>query len=99
MQPLAPLDPEEIQKTLAGLPGWTWSREALERCFTFADFSAALGFIVRVGLAAERLDHHPEIHHVYARVVLRLNTHAAGDKVTMRDVALARAIQDLAPGG
>jgi len=92
-----PLASDAIERALRDLPGWTWHDDALERTLTFPDFSEALGFIVRVGLAAERLDHHPEIHNVYARVALRLNTHAAGNKVTARDVDLARAIRTLAP--
>lgn len=90
-----PLGPEELQRAQAELPGWVCRDDALERTFEFSDFSAALGFIVRVGLAAERLDHHPEIHNVYSRVALRLNTHAAGGKVTRLDVDLARAISAL----
>lgn len=92
-----PLGPDEIQRAQSELAGWICREEALERTFVFSDFSAALGFIVRVGLAAERLDHHPEIHNVYSRVVLRLNTHAAGGKVTRLDVDLARTIGGLVP--
>lgn len=83
---------DEIEQALADLPGWAYREEALERTLKFADFSAALGFLVRVGIEAERLNHHPEIHNVYATVTLRLNTHEAGGRVTRRDVDLARAI-------
>lgn len=92
-----PLGSDEIQRALAGLPGWTHRGDALERVFQFPDFSAALGFIVRVGVEAERLNHHPDLHNVYSRVTLRLNTHDAGGKVTQRDLDLAQAIQKL-PG-
>ncbi len=90
-----PLAMEEIGRALTGLPGWEFRDDALERTLKFDDFSAALGFIVRVGIEAERLNHHPDIHNVYSRVTLRLNTHEAGGKVTPRDVDLARAIQKL----
>ncbi len=52
----------EIAHALEALPGWarTPGREAITRTFRFADFSAAFGFMTRVALAAERLDHHPE---------------------------------------
>lgn len=92
----APLGTDEIQRALADLPGWSFRADALERIFEFADFSAALGFIVRVGLHAERLNHHPDLHNVYSRVTLRLNTHDAGAKVTARDLDLARAVQGVA---
>lgn len=91
-----PLAAGEIDQVLTGLPGWEHRDGALERTLKFRDFSAALGFLVRVGIEAERLDHHPEIHNAYSRVTLRLNTHDAGGAVTQRDVDLARAIQKLA---
>ena len=87
------LGSEDIQRALQGLQGWTHRDDALERTFEFSDFSAALGFIVRVGVEAERLNHHPELHNVYSRVTLRLNSHDVGGKVTERDIRLARAIQ------
>lgn len=91
-----PLDSAGIAQALAALPGWEHREDALERTFQFPDFSAALGFIVRVGVEAERLDHHPDLRNVYGRVTLRLNTHDAGGRVTERDVALAHAIQKVA---
>lgn len=90
-----PLGADEIQQALNALSGWSWKQDALEKVFEFPDFSAALGFIVRVGVEAERLNHHPDLHNVYARVTLRLNTHDAGGKVTARDVKLAQAIERL----
>ena len=92
-----PLGRSEVEQALGSLRGWAYRENALERTFEFADFSAALGFIVRVGVEAERLNHHPDLHNVYSRVTLRLNTHDAGDAVTARDVDLARAIEKLAP--
>jgi len=90
-----PLAMEEIGQALTGLPGWEYRDDSLERTLKFADFSAALGFLVRVGIEAERFNHHPEIHNVYATVTLRLKTHDAGGRVTRRDVDLAQAIQKL----
>lgn len=91
-----PLDPAGIAEALRSLPGWEFRDDALERGFEFSDFSTALAFIVRVGLEAERLNHHPELSNTYSRVTLRLNTHDAGGRVTRRDVDLARAVQKLA---
>ncbi len=90
-----PLTAEAIEDALRGLPAWRLSGDALERTFVFADFSEALAFIVRVGVEAERLGHHPEIRNVWSRVSLRLTTHDAGDRVTALDVGLARAIDGL----
>ncbi len=90
-----PLTQAEIEAALVSSPGWSFAANALEKTFTFADFSAALGFIVRVGVEAERINHHPHLTNVWNKVTLRLNTHDAGDKVTALDVALVRAIEKI----
>ena len=77
--------------------GWTTEdgAKALVRTFTFKDFSAAFGFLTRVALEAEKVDHHPEFTSVWNRVDFRLTSHDAGG-VTERDIALAEAIDRLA---
>ncbi|MCJ7421038.1 4a-hydroxytetrahydrobiopterin dehydratase [Sphingomicrobium astaxanthinifaciens] len=74
---------------------WHERGDALERVFTFADFSAAFAFLSRVAMLAEKMDHHPEIHNVWNKVTLRLTTHDAGNTVTERDRRLAAAIDRL----
>ncbi|HEX2559770.1 4a-hydroxytetrahydrobiopterin dehydratase [Phenylobacterium sp.] len=76
---------------LKSLPDWTaveGGRDAIARSFRFADFNAAFGFMSRVALKAEKLDHHPEWFNVYNRVEVTLTTHDA-DGVTELDVKLA----------
>jgi 4a-hydroxytetrahydrobiopterin dehydratase len=76
---------------LQALPQWRAAeggRDAIARSFRFADFNAAFGFMSRVALMAEKLDHHPEWFNVYSRVDVVLATHDA-DGVTERDVRLA----------
>jgi 4a-hydroxytetrahydrobiopterin dehydratase len=77
--------------------GWTVEEggKALIRTFKFADFSEAFGFLTRVALHAEKLDHHPEFTNVWNRVDFRLTSHDAGG-VTDRDVSLAEAINRIA---
>ncbi|MFL6729470.1 MAG: 4a-hydroxytetrahydrobiopterin dehydratase [Sphingomicrobium sp.] len=79
--------------------GWTLedSGKALLRSFKFADFSEAFGFLTRVALHAEKVDHHPEFANVWNRVDFRLTSHDSGG-VTERDVKLAEAIDGLAGG-
>jgi 4a-hydroxytetrahydrobiopterin dehydratase len=72
--------------------------KALARTVRFKDFSEAFGFLARVALHAEKVDHHPEFTSVWNRVDFRLTSHDAGG-VTERDVALAEAISRLLPGG
>lgn len=75
--------------------GWNFEDNALKRSFQFANFSEALAFIVRVGLVAESVNHHPIIWNVWNQVKLTLNTHDAGDIVTDKDYKLAQLINNL----
>ena len=89
---------ETQRKTLAArLPGWKMAdgRDALQKTFKFADFSAAFGFMARAALAAEKMDHHPEWSNVWNRVEVTLSTHSAGG-LTELDVKLAEAMDKLA---
>lgn len=88
-----PLTDDRIRAALTDLPGWSHEDDALAKTFTFDDFRAALAFIVRVGFEAEQRGHHPNLTNVYNRVEIALTTHDAGDRVTEKDVDLARAIE------
>jgi 4a-hydroxytetrahydrobiopterin dehydratase len=70
------------------------SGTAIERSFVFHDFSHAFGFMVRVALAAEKQDHHPDWSNVWNRVHIRLSTHDAG-ALTQKDIRMARTINEL----
>lgn len=91
------LDELQRAEALAGLSGWAPvpGRDAIGKVFRFADFNAAFGWMSRVALMAERLDHHPEWRNVYNRVEVVLTTHDAGG-VTGRDIALARFMDEAA---
>lgn len=91
------LSDEEIRGFLGDLPGWELSNSQLHRAFRFPNFSVALGFMVRVGLAAESLDHHPNWYNVYGNVDVQLWTHDASG-VTALDIRLAKTMQDCAAG-
>jgi 4a-hydroxytetrahydrobiopterin dehydratase len=82
---------------LAALPGWeaVEGRDAIRRTYRFADFNAAFGFMSRVALTAEKLDHHPEWSNVYNRVEVLLTTHDAAG-VTALDVQLATFMDEAA---
>jgi 4a-hydroxytetrahydrobiopterin dehydratase len=91
------LTPAELEAGLRDLPGWSVVAGKLRRELAFPDFEAAFGFMARVALAAERLNHHPEWSNVWNRVVIDLSTHDAGG-LTRSDLELARAIERAAPG-
>jgi 4a-hydroxytetrahydrobiopterin dehydratase len=90
---------EGREAALAKLDGWSEvnGRDAISKTFMFADFNAAFGFMARVALTAEKLDHHPEWFNVYNKVEVTLATHDAGG-VTERDVKLAEAMNRIAAG-
>ena len=73
----------------------TEGRDAIHKRFTFKDFGEAFGWMCRVALAAERLDHHPEWCNVYRTVDVTLSTHEAGG-LTRRDVEMATTMNRLA---
>ncbi|WEX09850.1 4a-hydroxytetrahydrobiopterin dehydratase [Chelativorans sp. AA-79] len=93
------LDRREAEEALAGLEGWELAAEgdAIRRRFTFANFNEAFGFMSRVALAAEKLDHHPDWSNVYKTVDVTLSTHDAGG-LTELDFKLARKMNAYAGG-
>jgi 4a-hydroxytetrahydrobiopterin dehydratase len=102
----AKLDAGTIEAFLSAHEGWTRAASAvheaaavdsLARTYSFADFSAALGFVVRVGLAAEKMDHHPDIELGWGRARVRWSTHDAGG-ITALDLQLAEMTDSLARG-
>ncbi len=86
---------DEVQARLLELPGWGFAERAIRREFTFADFADAVAFVVRVGFAAEAVDHHPDILINYRRVTLTYSTHSAGG-LTEKDFAGAAEATRLA---
>ncbi|MGI9174568.1 MAG: 4a-hydroxytetrahydrobiopterin dehydratase [Rhodothermales bacterium] len=92
--PAEPLTQEQIDEALRDLEGWRFEDDQLKKSFELKDFRAAVSFIVRMAFYAEAMNHHPDVHNVYNKIDLALTTHDAGDKVTEKDVQLARAIED-----
>lgn len=84
-------------KILGELDGWAEAkgRDAIVKTFQFKSFSQAWGWMSRVALVAEKMDHHPEWVNVYGRVDVTLSTHTAGG-VTEKDIALARKMDAFA---
>lgn len=86
------------QTALRELHGWSEveDRDAIRKSYHFSNFSEAWGFLSRIALVAEKMDHHPEIFNVYNRVEIILSTHDAGG-LSDKDVHLAQTIDELAP--
>ncbi|MFV8343176.1 4a-hydroxytetrahydrobiopterin dehydratase [Flavobacterium sp. XS2P39] len=83
---------DTIQSELKELNDWKFVNDGIEKKFKFLDFTQALGFIVQVGVMAEKRNHHPELFNVYNKVTIRLSTHDANG-VTDKDLELAKAIE------
>jgi 4a-hydroxytetrahydrobiopterin dehydratase len=91
---LTKLDAAARAALLEKYPHWDYepNRDAVTRKLTFADFAEAFGFMARVAIVAEKMDHHPEWFNVYNRVEILLTTHDC-DGLSARDVALVEAIE------
>ena len=83
------------REAVASLAGWSdvTGRDAISKTFRFETFNQAFGFMSRVALMAEKMDHHPEWFNVYNRVEVTLSTHDAGG-VTELDTRLARFMDE-----
>lgn len=75
---------------------WKEENNRLKKTFTFGNFSEAFGFMTRVALQAEKMNHHPTWTNTWNTVSFELSTHDAGDTVTKLDHQLAEAIDKLA---
>ena len=74
---------------------WEEKKNKLYKKFQFKNFSEAFGFMTRVALAAEKMDHHPEWKNIYNTVEFWLSTHDAGNVVTEKDRTLAKKIDGM----
>jgi 4a-hydroxytetrahydrobiopterin dehydratase len=85
---------EEVQAALEDLPGWEVKDGKLHKEFKFSDFAAALGWMVQVGVHADKLNHHPDWCNGYNKVQVDLMTHDLGALSTW-DLELAAKMEEL----
>ena len=92
------LSPAERDAALSRLNGWSHdpALDSISKNLRFSSFSEAFGFLARVALLAETLDHHPELLNVFDKVRITLSTHSAKG-LTAKDIALAAAIDAMLP--
>jgi 4a-hydroxytetrahydrobiopterin dehydratase len=74
---------------------WKEEDNKLKKTFEFKDFVEAFGFMAKVAIVAEKMNHHPHMTNMYNEVSFELSTHDAGNKVTDKDRKLADAIDSL----
>lgn len=88
------LDDREIEAGLEELPGWTIDGGQLTRRYEFTTYKDGLAFAVAAGWAADRLNHHPDLHIGYGKVTVAMHTHDVGG-LSPFDFELARRIDSL----
>jgi 4a-hydroxytetrahydrobiopterin dehydratase len=89
----SPMSPTDLQNALSNLNGWEADKNvSITKTFKFDDHIEAMGFVNRVAMSAEKMDHHPDLRIVYNTVTLTLSSHDAGG-VTTRDIELAEAAE------
>ena len=81
----------ELDETVRSLSGWDLKDGKLQKSFKFSNFIEAFGFMTRIALEAEKINHHPEWSNVYNTVTVKLSTHDAGG-ITDYDIKLASII-------
>jgi len=91
------LSEKEIQQQVAGLDGWKVVNGKVNKSFEFDNFVQAFGFMTRVAMEAEKMNHHPEWFNVYNRVKIDLVTHDVSG-ISNYDIKLAKTIDSLAKG-
>ncbi len=91
------LSADELTEALTSLPRWSGDAKGITAEWKFGTYGEAVGFAMQVALAAERLDHHPDITLSWGRVAVFFVTHDAGG-VTAADIAAARAVQAIQVG-
>ena len=93
---MTPLSDEDRETLLPELFGERWEmvegRDAITKEFKFNTFNQAFGWMARVAMVAEKLNHHPEWSNVYNRVNVTLTTHSAGG-LTALDIKLAKRME------
>ena len=89
------LEARQLDEFASEHPAWERESDSITRTFVFKDFSQAIGFVVRVALAAEVADHHPDIDIRWNKVTVVLSTHSEA-ALTSKDLDLARQFDSFA---
>ncbi len=94
VMPIEKLPEDVLNSEVAKLSGWTVASGKLHKSYKFGNFVEAFGFMTKVAIVSEKMDHHPELFNVYNRVVIDLTTHDAGG-ISHLDLELAKKIDSL----
>jgi 4a-hydroxytetrahydrobiopterin dehydratase len=89
------LTPEEVAEKIKNFSGWTYANDKITKIFLFPAFDDAVALIGELALFCNKIDHHPDIHIYYKKVVFDLQRFSVGGKVTERDFTVAKEIERL----
>lgn len=85
----------EIGERLKNFPGWTYRNNKISKEFQFDSFDQAVGFVAKLAPFCNKIDHHPDVHIYYKKIVFDLTRFSVGGKVTPRDFTVASEIERL----
>jgi 4a-hydroxytetrahydrobiopterin dehydratase len=88
------LSDQEIERETKKIEGWKIVNGKLNRTFEFKSFVQAFGFMTKVAMEAEKMNHHPEWFNVYNKLNIELVTHDLGG-ISNYDIKLAGIISKL----
>ena len=88
------IEKNQLNNFLKKNPSWMIDNKAIKKEFTFDNFVEAFGFISKVALLSEKMDHHPNWQNTYNKVKIELSTHDKGG-ITINDINLAESIDKL----
>jgi len=87
------LSENEIDQKIRQMNGWDLEEGKLTKSFKFSNFVEAFGFMTKIALEAEKINHHPEWSNVYNTVTIKLSTHDVSG-ITDYDIKLAEIIDN-----
>ena len=88
------LDENHLNYFIEKNPSWTIDNKTIKKEFKFDNFIDAFGFMSKVALLSEKMDHHPDWQNTYNKVKINLTTHDKGG-ITNNDIKLAESIDNL----
>ena len=92
---LRPLSQVEIKERLKYFPAWKYANNKISKEFEFSSFSEAVEFVGKLAPFCNEVDHHPDIHIYYKKIVFDLQRFDIGGKVTEKDFIIAEEIERL----
>ena len=88
------IEKKQLNSFIEKNPSWIIYNETIKKEFKFNDFIEAFGFMSKVALLSEKIDHHPNWQNTYNKVIIELTTHDIGG-ISTNDLKLAEAIDTL----